>query len=185
MKAGYLAAEKADRGEEDSMGAIVRMMQNRKKNQLWLAVASLMVFCLYWLSNVVLWVPWSHSPQLGIILMLTVNPVFWGVGIYICLACESGVGNLMRKALLLALIAVGISLLSDYLFFAVYMKSKDVWHITTFYGYAWLAVLAFGEAFVLKKRMMAKQYPITRRLFIVLGLLLLLLLLSLSYLLAE
>ena len=142
MNTESLTAEKADMFEEGNIEAITRMMQNRKKNQLWLAVTSLMVFCLYWLSNVVLWVPWSHSPQLGIILMLTVNPVFWGIGIYVCLACESGVGNLMKKALLLALIAVGISLLSDYLFFAVYMKSKDVWHITTFYGYAWLAVLA-------------------------------------------
>lgn len=35
--------------------------------------------------------------------------------------------------------------------FAVYMKSKDVWHITTFYGYAWLAILALGEACLLKK----------------------------------
>ena len=117
--------------------------------------------------------------------MLTVNPVFWGVGIYVCLACESGVRNLMKKALLLALIAVGISLLSDYLFFAVYMKSKDVWHITTFYGYAWLAVLAFGEALLLKKKLMAKLYPVTKRLFFVLGVFLLVLLLSLSYLLVE
>lgn len=185
MNAESLTAEKADMFEEGNIEAITRMMQNRKKNLLWLAVTSLMVFCLYWLSNVVLWVPWSHSPQLGIILMLTVNPVFWGVGIYVCLACESGVGNLMKKALLLALIAVGISLLSDYLFFAVYMKSKDVWHITTFYGYAWLAVLALGEAFLFSKKMMAKQYPVTKRLFLVLGIFLLVLLLSLSYLLAE
>lgn len=91
----------------------------------------------------------------------------------------------MKKALLLALIAVGISLLSDYLFFAVYMKSKDVWHITTFCGYAWLAVLAFGEALLLKKKLMAKLYPVTKRLFFVLGVFLLVLLLSLSYLLAE
>ena len=96
MSTGSLTAEKADMFEEDNIEAITRMMQNRKKNLLWLAVTSLMVFCLYWLSNVVLWVPWSHSPQLGIILMLTVNPVFWGVGIYVCLACESGVGNLMK-----------------------------------------------------------------------------------------
>ena len=179
MNTESLTAEKADMFEEGNIEAITRMMQNRKKNLLWLAVTSLMVFCLYWLSNVVLWVPWSHSPQLGIILMLTVNPVFWGVGIYVCLACESGVGNLMKKALLLALIAVGISLLSDYLFFAVYMKSKDVWHIT------WLAVLALGEAFLFSKKMMAKQYPVTKRLFLVLGIFLLVLLLSLSYLLAE
>ena len=173
MSTGSLTAEKADMLEEGNIEAITRMMQNRKKNLLWLAVTSLMVFCLYWLSNVVLWV------------MLTVNPVFWGVGIYVCLACESGVGNLMKKALLLALIAVGISLLSDYLFFAVYMKSKDVWHITTFYGYAWLAVLALGEAFLFSKKMMAKLYPVTKRLFLVLGVFLLVLLLSLSYLLAE
>ena len=81
MNAESLTAEKADMFEEGNIEAITRMMQNRKKNLLWLAVTSLMVFCLYWLSNVVLWVPWSHSPQLGIILMLTVNPVFWGVGI--------------------------------------------------------------------------------------------------------
>ena len=93
MNAESLTTEKADMFEEGNIEAITRMMQNRKKNLLWLAVTSLMVFCLYWLSNVVLWVPWSHSPQLGIILMLTVNPVFWGVGIYVCLACESGVGK--------------------------------------------------------------------------------------------
>ena len=75
MSTGSLTAEKADMFEEGNIEAITRMMQNRKKNLLWLAVTSLMVFCLYWLSNVVLWVPWSHSPQLGIILMLTVLAV--------------------------------------------------------------------------------------------------------------
>lgn len=50
------------------------------------------------------------------ILMLTVNPVFWGVGIYSCLACTGGVDNWLKKALIVSLIAVGISLLSDYLF---------------------------------------------------------------------
>ena len=60
MNTESLTAEKADMFEEGNIEAITRMMQNRKKNQLWLAVTSLMVFCLYWLSNVVLWVPWSH-----------------------------------------------------------------------------------------------------------------------------
>ena len=54
MSTGSLTAEKADIFEEGNIEAITRMMQNRKKNQLWLAVTSLMVFCLYWLSNVVL-----------------------------------------------------------------------------------------------------------------------------------
>ena len=158
---------------------------DKQKSQLWWTVTILMIMCMYWLSNVVLWVPWSHNPQLGILLMLTVNPLFWAAGIYICLASENRTGNLMKKALVVASLAVGISLIFDYLFFAVYMKSKDVWHITTFYGYAWLAVLAFGEALLLKKKLMAKLYPVTKRLFFVLGVFLLVLLLSLSYLLVE
>lgn len=65
MNTESLTAEKADMFEEGNIEAITRMMQNRKKNLLWLAVTSLMVFCLYWLSNVVLWVPWSHKSAIG------------------------------------------------------------------------------------------------------------------------
>lgn len=176
MKTFNVTGEKAHSGQ---------VMAGTKDNRTWLAATALLVLCMYWLSNVVLWVPWSCSPQLGIILMLTVNPVFWGVGVYICLACKSGVGNLLKKALVVALIAVGISLLSDYLFFAVYMESKDVWHITTFYGYAWLAVLAFGEALLLRRKLVAKQYVITKKLFLALAVFLLILLFVLFYLLME
>lgn len=45
MNTESLTAEKADMFEEGNIEAITRMMQNRKKNQLWLAVTSLMVFC--------------------------------------------------------------------------------------------------------------------------------------------
>lgn len=38
MSTGSLTAEKADMFEEGNIEAITRMMQNRKKNQLWLAV---------------------------------------------------------------------------------------------------------------------------------------------------
>lgn len=38
MSTGSLTAEKADMFEEDNIEAITRMMQNRKKNLLWLAV---------------------------------------------------------------------------------------------------------------------------------------------------
>lgn len=142
-------------------------MKNKKK-QLWWPFTILMIVCLYWLSNVVLWIPWSRSPELGMILMLTVNPVFWGVGIYSCLACTGGVDNWLKKALIVSLIAVGISLLSDYLFFAVLMKSKDVWHITTFYGYAWLVILAFAEALLFRKRLERRQFAATSNLLLML-----------------
>lgn len=154
---------------------------NKQKSQLWWTVTILMIMCMYWLSNVVLWVPWSHNPQLGILLMLTVNPLFWAAGIYICLASENRTGNLMKKALVVASLAVGISLISDYLFFAVYMGSKDVWHITTFYGYAWLAVLTFGEVLLLKKKLLTRQYAVPTRLLLILTLCLLFLLFFLFY----
>ena len=48
MSTGSLTAEKADIFEEGNIEAITRMMQNRKKNLLWLAVTSLMVFCLWY-----------------------------------------------------------------------------------------------------------------------------------------
>ena len=141
---------------------------DKQKSQLWWTVTILMIMCMYWLSNVVLWVPWSHNPQLGILLMLTVYPLFWAAGIYICLASENRTGNLMKKALVVASLAVGISLIFDYLFFAVYMGSKDVWHITTFYGYAWLVILALGEAFFLRKSLLARCYVVTVRVLLVL-----------------
>ena len=146
-----------------------------KRNRSWWMFTVLTIMCLYWLSNVVLWKPWSHNPQLGIVLMLTVNPLFWGLGIYGCLAYESGVENLMKKAIQVSLLAVGISMVSDFLFFAVYMGSKEVWHITTFYGYAWLLILAFGESVLFKKKLMTKRYVVTMRLLMVPALCLLLL----------
>lgn len=158
----------------------VRITHDNTDNRRWWAMVILLVTCMYWLSNVVLWLPWSYSPRLGIILMLTVNPVFWGTGIYYCLACQGGIEALMKKALVVSLIAIGISLISDFLFFAVFMGSKDVWHITTFYGYGWLVVLAFGEAFLFRKRLEIEQYVATKKSLLTLSACLLLLL-SLLY----
>lgn len=155
-------------------------MEINRSGQLWWGVTGLTMMVLYWLSNVVLWLPWSYNPQLGILMMLTVNPIFWGIGIYFCLVCGSNVESLVKKTLIISAVAVGISLISDYLFFAVYMKSKDVWHITTFYGYAWLVVLAFGEAFLLRKRLKRRQFVASGKTLLLLagGLLLLLVFLA-------
>lgn len=146
-----------------------------KKERFWWASTALTIMCLYWLSNVVLWMPWRYNPQLGMGMMLTVNPIFWGVGLYSCLACEGGARSLVRKAMWVSLIAVGISLISDFLFFAVYMGSKEVWHITTFYGYAWLVVLTFAEALLLRKRLMDKRQVATKKRLLILASCLLLL----------
>lgn len=159
----------------EKLKPVVRVVRDGWQNRLWWMFTVLTVMCLYWLSNLVLWAPWSYNPRLGILLMLTVNPLFWGIGIYACLSCGSNAGNLMKKALLVSLVAVGVSLVLDFLFFAVCMESKDVWHITTFYGYAWLVILAFGEALFLRKRLLAGHYVVTVRLLLFLVSVLLLL----------
>lgn len=48
------------------------------------------------------------------------------------------------------------------------MKSKDVWHITTFYGYAWLVILSFAEALLFRKRLERRQFAATSNLLLML-----------------
>ena len=155
-----------DMGKQKPVAGVVR---DSWQHQLWWIFTVLTVMCLYWLSNIVLWVPWSHSPRLGMLLMLTVNPLFWGIGIYACLSCGSNAGNLMKKAFVCIIGCCGnIFYFRIFCFLSVCMESKDVWHITTFYGYAWLVILALGEAFFLRKSLLARCYVVTVRVLLVL-----------------
>ena len=54
MSTGSLTAEKADMFEEDNIEAITRMMQNRKKNLLWLALGKYNGECRFstWLYKI-------------------------------------------------------------------------------------------------------------------------------------
>lgn len=97
---------------------------------------------LYWLSNLILWYPWSRNPLLGMILMLTLNPVIWGSGEYACLRRFPGPDKWLG-VWVVVLMMLGVSIVSDFLFFALYLHSNDVWHPTTFYGYGFVAVLPF------------------------------------------
>lgn len=132
-----------DMGKQKPVAGVVR---DSWQHQLWWIFTVLTVMCLYWLSNIVLWVPWSHSPRLGMLLMLTVNPLFWGIGIYACLSCGSNAES-DEEGVVCIIGCCGNIFTFGFSVFAVCMESKDVWHITTFYGYAWLVILALGEAF--------------------------------------
>ena len=74
----------------------------------------------------------------------------------------------MKKALFVSLVAVGISLLSDFCFLQ-YAWSQRMYGISLlFYGYAWLVILALGEAFFLRKSLLARCYVVTVRVLLVL-----------------
>lgn len=118
------------------------------------AYTVLMTLLLYWLSNLILWVPWSISPLWGMTLMLTLNPLIWGVGEYACLMRFPGQHE-WKNTLAVSLIMVGLSVISDYLFFDVALHSNDVWHPTTFYGYAFVGTLPFVIRLMFRRRLRA------------------------------
>lgn len=52
------------------------------------------------------------------------------------------------------------------------MKSSDVWYITTFYNYAWLAFLIFAEVLLFKRERITENFVVTTKVLRVLVLLL-------------
>ena len=63
-----------DMGKQKPVAGVVR---DSWQHQLWWIFTVLTVMCLYWLSNIVLWVPWSHSP-VGYVADAYCKPSFLG-----------------------------------------------------------------------------------------------------------
>ncbi len=104
---------------------------------------------LYWISNLVLWFPWSINEWLGMTLMLTVSPVLWGFGVFQCLIKFSG-EKIIKAALVIAIIFTSVAIISDYIFFGIIRQALDkLYHPTTFYGYGFLLFLPFIEILIL------------------------------------
>ena len=85
-----------DMGKQKPVAGVVR---DSWQHQLWWIFTVLTVMCLYWLSNIVLWVPWSHSPRLGMLLMLTFCSMHGVKGcmayhyfLWLCLVGDTGFG---------------------------------------------------------------------------------------------
>lgn len=130
--------------------------------RLWYIYCLLMTFLLYWLSNLILWYPWSRSVVWGMTLMLTLNPVIWGVGEYACLVRFPGQRE-WTGTLAVAVIMVGMSIISDYLFFDLFLGSKDVWHPTTFYGYGFVGIFPFLIRILFRRRLQARRKTVKKR----------------------
>lgn len=64
-----------DMGKQKPVAGVVR---DSWQHQLWWIFTVLTVMCLYWLSNIVLWVPWSHSPPVGYVADAYCKPSFLG-----------------------------------------------------------------------------------------------------------
>ena len=135
----------------------------------WLLYNFAVAFTFYCAGNIILWFPWSINANLGIAMMLSVMPLFWALGIYLCLIRYNGKNLLIGCALTALIIVVG-SVILDFLFFGLIREAwSDLYKPTTFYGYSFLAVLPFIEFFLFKKIILRKKRNILAKDFIPLG----------------
>ncbi len=129
----------------------------------WLIYCFLLVFAVYWVSNLFLWYPWSYSPTLGMILMLTISPIAWGYTVYLALITYPK-GSLFQGAVHTAIIFLLTATLLDYIFFGIIRNAlEELYHPTTLYGYGFLLVLPFLIAWILKNRILTRKREVTRK----------------------
>lgn len=124
----------------------------------WVLYIAVLGFSSYWASNLLLWFPWSYSAMLGMTLMLTVAPLIWAYATFLGLKSYPG-PQLLKPALLIALVFLLLSAVMDYIFFGLIRNAMDeLYHPTTFYGYGFLLVWPILLAFLLKRKLSVKTH---------------------------
>ncbi|MFB6341894.1 hypothetical protein ACE1ET_09230 [Saccharicrinis sp. FJH62] len=132
----------------------------------WVQMVQWEAFSLYWMSNLILWFPWSFSPHLGMILMLTSGTFIWTWGSFHALRRFPG-ELLYKAALIVAILFVSISVFMNYIFFDVIRNgAEDLYQPTTYYGYAFVAAVPFLEVLILKNRLQLKKLVLKKGLIL-------------------
>lgn len=123
-------------------------------------------FAAYWLSNVVLWYPWSINETLGQILMLTVNPFLWGYASYTCIIRYPR-ENFFHASLLVSLLFISEAIFSDLIFFGLIRNAMDeIMKATTIYGWYFVVILPPIIYLLLKKKIVKSRKPIVNSDFV-------------------
>ena len=123
----------------------------KSETSKWILYNIVVCFAVYWLSNLVLWYPWSVNETLGQILMLTMNPLLWGFASYSCIIRYPKPG-IINGVLLNTLIFVVEAIASDLIFFVVIRNSRDkLMHVTTLYAWGFVMFFPFIIFFVFRK----------------------------------
>ncbi len=130
------------------------------KPRKWTFYTALVAFSTYWLANLLLWYPWSYDPVWGMTIMFAGVTPIWFYAVYHCLKKYNG-KKLMQGALYTAIIFTGIAVILDYIFYGIIRNAMaELYHPTTFYGYAFLLSLPFIEVLLLRKSI-NRSSPIT------------------------
>ena len=142
---------------------------NMKENTKWLLYNLTVAFTLYWAGNLFLWFPWSINANIGIGLMFTIMPLFWGIGIYHCLIRYKG-EKVLTGVIINSIIILVSAVVSDYIFFGLIRGAMDdLYQPATFYGYGFLIIMPFLELLFFKKIIIKKRRPLTANDFISYG----------------
>lgn len=123
----------------------------------WILYNIVVCFAVYWLSNLVLWYPWSINETLGQIIMLTINPLLWGFASYSCII-RYPKGDIFHGVLLNSLLFVAEAIASDLIFFVAIRNATDkLKHVTTLYAWGFVMFFPFIIYFLFKKRIVKNK----------------------------
>jgi len=123
----------------------------------WLLFCLVCCFAVYWLSNLVLWYPWSINETLGQIIMLTINPVLRGYASYICIV-QYPEKDKIRGVLITSIIFTLQAILSDFVFFVLIRHASDkIVRPTTFYAWGFVLCLSWIVFFLFRKRILTEK----------------------------
>ncbi|MEW2920184.1 hypothetical protein AB1A65_01865 [Muricauda sp. ANG21] len=132
----------------------------------WILYIIALGFSSYWASNLLLWFPWSYNPTLGITLMLTVVPLLWAYATFLALKTYPNEG-LLKGALQIASIFLVLAVILDYIFFGLIRNAMDdLYHPTTFYGYAFLVFWPLLLALIFRKNISQRKKDVTKTDFV-------------------
>ncbi|OQY76058.1 MAG: hypothetical protein B6D44_00245 [Ignavibacteriales bacterium UTCHB2] len=140
-----------------------------KDMKKWLLYNLTICFALYWTGNIILWYPWSLNAKLGIAMMLTIMPLLWGFGIYMCLIRYNGRNILVGSALTSSIMLIN-AVIFDFIFFGLIRGAfNDLYKPATFYGYAFIVLLPFIVLLFFRKRILRKKQNISIKDFVISG----------------
>jgi hypothetical protein len=102
---------------------------------------TLVGFTAYWFANAVLWIPWKINQWFGIVMMLLIVPILWGLSSLYCLV-RIPIERRKNAKFIIAMVFLIVSVVSDFFFFAIWRGiPEELYHPTTFAAYALIVIM--------------------------------------------
>jgi hypothetical protein len=113
---------------------------------------TLVGFTAYWFANAVLWLPWLINRLFGIVMMLLIVPILWGLSSLYCLI-HVPIERRKNAKFIIAVIFLLVGVVSDFFFFAIWRGiPEELYHPTTFAAYALIVIMPIIIGVISMKR---------------------------------